>query len=88
MQKPEIKLSIVLTLFLLFSPISTHAISFDEQNFIDNSETKIINDSKIIDIDSDFFLENTFKRYLIFGPTSLPDNMKNNSIYDLSLIHI
>ena len=83
MQKSEIKLSIVLILFLLFSPITTHAISFDEQNIVDNSKNKIIVDSKIIDIESNFFLENNYKRYLIFGSTSLPDNMKNNSMYDI-----
>ena len=84
MQKSEIQLSIVLILFLLFSPISTHAISFDEETFFGNSENKIINDSKIIDVESDFFLENNFKRYLIFGSNSSQENiLKNNSIYDV-----
>ena len=87
MQKSETILSIVLILFLLFSPISTHAISFDEEIFFDNSENGVINDSKIIDIDSNFFLENNFKRYLIFGSTSLPDNIINNSIYDVKSNH-
>ncbi|MDC0387846.1 S8 family serine peptidase [Nitrosopumilus sp.] len=88
MQKSEIQLSIFLILFLLFSPISTHAISFDDENFFDNSENKIINDSKIIDIDSDFFLENNFKRYLIFGSTPLQDNIfKNNSMYSVQSAH-
>jgi len=57
MQESEIKLTIVLIVFLLFSPISIHAISFDEQNLIDNSENKIIIDSKIIDINLIFFLK-------------------------------
>jgi subtilisin family serine protease len=84
MQKSEIQLSIVLILFLLFSPISTHAISFDEETFFGNSENKIINDSKIIDVESDFFLENNFKRYLIFGSNSSQENiLKNNSVYDV-----
>jgi len=88
MQKPEIKISIVLILFLLFSPISTHAISFDGENFFDNSENKIITDSGIIDIDSDFFLENNFKRYLIFGSNPLQDGvLKNNSMYSVQSDH-
>jgi len=88
MQKSEIQLSIFLILFLLFSPISTHAISLDGEIFFDNSENKIINDSKIISIDSDFFLENNFKRYLILGSTPLQDNvLKNNSMYSVTSEH-
>ena len=34
-----------------------------------------------------FFLENNFKRYLIFGSTSLQDNLKNNSLYDVKSDH-
>ena len=75
MLNTEIKISVVLILFLLFSPISTHAISFDGENFFDNSENEIIVESEIIGIDSDFFLENNFKRYLIFGSNSLQNNM-------------
>jgi len=88
MQKSEIKITIVLILFLLFSPISIHALPFDGQNSFDNSENKIITDSEIIDINSNFFLENKFKRYLIFGSNSLPDNiLKNNSMYDVQSDH-
>jgi len=88
MQKSEIQLSIFLILFLLFSPISTNAISLDGGNFFSNSENKIIDDSKIIGIDSDFFLENNFKRYLIFGSTPLQDNiLKNNSMYSVQSEH-
>jgi len=88
MQKSEIKITIVLILFLLFSPISIHALPFDGQSSFDNSENKIITDSEIIDINSNFFLENKFKRYLIFGSNSLPDNiLKNNSMYDVQSDH-
>ncbi|WP_067958154.1 S8 family serine peptidase [Nitrosopumilus sp. Nsub] len=88
MQKSEIKITIVLILFLLFSPISIHALPFDGQNSFDNSENKIITDSEIIDINSNFFVENNFKRYLIFGSNSLPDNiLKNNSRYDVQSDH-
>ena len=84
MQKLEIKLTIVSILFLIFLPISVHALSYESENLFDNSEKKLILDSKIIDIDSDFFIENNFKRYLIFGSTTLPDNvLKNNSIYSV-----
>ena len=61
MQKPEIKLYIFLILFLLFSPISTHAISLDGENLLDNSENKIFGDSKILGFDFNTYLkfENT-----------------------------
>ena len=88
MQKSEIQLSIFLILFLLFSPISTYAISLDGQNFFNNLENKPIHDSKIMAIDSNFFLENNFKRYLIFGSNSLQDNvLKNNSMYSVQSDH-
>ena len=87
MQKSEIKLFIVLIVFLLFSPISIHAISFDGENFFDNSENEIIVESEIISIDSDFFLENNFKRYLIFGSNSLQNNMNNDSLYSIQSNH-
>ena len=88
MQKPKVIIPVVLILFLLFSPISTHANSFDDEFFFDNSKNKIISDSKIIDIDSNFFLENNFKRYLIFGPNSFQENfLKNNSMYTVQSDH-
>jgi len=88
MQKPKVIIPVVLILFLLFSPISTHANSFDDEIFFDNSKNKIVSDSKIIDIDSNFFLENNFKRYLIFGSNSLQENfLKNNSMYTVQSDH-
>jgi len=88
MQKPKVIIPVVLILFLLFSPISTHANSFDDEIFFDNSKNKIVSDSKIIDIDSNFFLENNFKRYLIFGPNSFQENfLKNNSMYTVQSDH-
>ncbi len=45
-------------------------------------------DSNIIDVDSNFFIENNFKRYLIFGSNSSPNNiLKNNSIYSIQSNH-
>jgi len=88
MQKSKVIMPVVLILLLLFSPISTHANSFDDENFFDNSKNKITSDSKIIDIDSNFFLENNFKRYLIFGPNSFQENfLKNNSMYTVQSDH-
>ena len=44
----------------------------------------LIFDSDIIDIDSDFFTENDFKRYLIFGNNLQKDDfVKTNSIYGI-----
>ena len=70
--------------FLLFSLILTnsYALPFDELSSLDDSQNQIIFNSNIIDIDSNFFIENDFKRYLIFGSNSLPDNnLHNNSLY-------
>ena len=75
MQKTEIKISIVSILFLLFSPINIHAIPINEEIFFDNSATKLKTDSNIIDVDSNFFIENNFKRYLIFGSNSSPNKI-------------
>ncbi len=45
----------------------------------------LVFDSGIVEIDSDFFAENNFKRYLIFGNSSLEnDFLKDNSIYGIS----
>ena len=89
MHKPKIKISIILIFFLFFSCISTaYAISNDGQPFFENSQNLLIHDSKIINIPSNFFLENNFIRYLIFGSNSLPDNiLKNNSIYGIKNDH-
>ena len=91
MQKTEIKISILLFFFsfLICVPIlSVHAISVDELLFFDNSQNEIIHESKIIDVSSDFFLENNFKRYLIFGSNSLQnDVLKNNFLYGIQSDH-
>ena len=89
MHKPEIKIPTILILFLVFSGVSTvYAISIDGKSLFENSQNKLIHDSKIIDISPNFFLENNFKRYLIFGSNSLQDNiLKNNSIYGVQTNH-
>ena len=76
--------------FLLFPLIlgNSYASSLDELNSFDNSQNKIIFDSNIMDIDSNFFIENNFKRYLIFGSNSLPDNNSyDNSLYGIKSDH-
>ena len=89
MHKSKIKISIFLILFLFFSCIGTaYAISSDGQPFFENSQNPLIHDSEIINTPSNFFLENNFKRYLIFGSNSLPDNiLKNNSMYGVQSDH-
>jgi subtilisin family serine protease len=71
---------------LLLSPMLTNSHAFlptDLKN-IDDIQNPLIFDSDIIEIDSDFFTENNFKRYLIFG-TNLQKNdfIKSNSIYGI-----
>jgi len=88
MQKSEIQIFVFLIIFLLFSPISTNAILYDENNFFDDSQNHLITNSGIIDINSDFFIENNFKRYLIFGSTSLENNiLQNKPIYSIQSDH-
>ena len=76
--------------FLLFSLIlgNSYALPFDELSSFDDSQNQIIFNSNIIDIDSNFFSENNFKRYLIFGSNSLPNNnLNNNSLYGIKSDH-
>ena len=77
-------------LILLISPIfiNSYAFPVNESLLIDNSQNEIIFDSDIIDVDSNFFIENNFKRYLIFGSNSLGDYaFKNNSLYGIESNH-
>jgi subtilisin family serine protease len=77
-------------LILLVSPILTnsHAFTFEESPLLNNSENSFFFNSNIIDIDSTFFVDNDFKRYLIFGSNlPQPDILKNNSIYGIQSDH-
>ena len=80
----------ILFSILLFSPILTNSYAFpvDESILLDSTQDSIIFDSDLIDINSDFFVENNFKRYLIFGSNSNGDyNFKNNSLYGIKSDH-
>ncbi|MGY5152461.1 MAG: S8 family serine peptidase [Candidatus Nitrosopumilus sp. bin_6a] len=63
---------------------NSHAFISGDMNNVANIEDKLIFDSEIIQVNSDFFVENNFKRYLIFG-NSLEQNefLKSNSIYGI-----
>ena len=52
----------LLSVFLLFSSIlaNSYALPFDELSSFDDSQNQIIFNSNIIDIDSNFFIENDF----------------------------
>ena len=70
-------------LILLFSPLitSSHAfIPVDLENKNDFSD-KLTFESGIVEIDSNFFVKNDFKRYLIFGTDSQKNNILSNSVY-------
>ncbi len=66
--------------------VNSHAyvggdLPLENKIFIDNSE---LFDSDIIKINSDFFKQNNFKRYIIFGTGSDGSNfLKNNSLYGI-----
>ena len=73
-------------LILLFSPMisSSHAFLPADLNNIVETENKFTFNSDIVQIDSDFFIENDFKRYLIFGNNlEKNDFLKSNSIYGI-----
>ena len=77
-------------LVLLIVPIfiNSYGLSEDEVILFEDSTNFEIFNSSIIDIDSNFFNENNFKRYLIFGSNSLPENkLNNNSLYGIQSDH-
>ena len=79
---------------ILASVVLTNSYAFipgdmlEEMVLEDNMSNQIKFDSDIIQIDSDFFTENDFKRYLIFGTNSQDsDLLRNNSLYGLYSDH-
>ena len=78
------KVAIFFAVILLTSSYTltnSHAsVSGDFFSVSDESNSKIF-DSGIVDVDSTFFTENNFKRYLIFGTGNEPINpLKNQHI--------
>ena len=63
---------------------SSYAFTSGDMIFEESIPKQIEFNSGIIKIDSDFFTENNFKRYLIFGTNSQnSDYLKNNSVYGI-----
>ena len=79
------KVAIFFCVLLLFPVISnSHAFLPVDLNNEYESESNFTFDSDIININSDFFTENNFKRYLIFGTDLQKNNFsKLNSIYGI-----
>ena len=71
---------------VLFSFALTNSYAYTTGDLISEEKIseQIIFNSDILQIDSDFFTENDYKRYLIFGTNSQKtDFLKNNSIYGI-----
>lgn len=72
---------------LLTVATNSYAFTFgDDDTVFEESISKQIEfNSDIIQVDSNFFTENNFKRYLIFGTNSQnSDFLKNNSLYGIN----
>ena len=81
MPKVAIFFSIVLFSFVL---TNSYAFTTGDLVFDKNISEKINFESGFLQIDSDLFTENDYKRYLIFGTSSQKtDFLKNNSIYGI-----
>ncbi|WP_185736585.1 S8 family serine peptidase [Candidatus Nitrosopumilus sp. SW] len=78
------KAAIFFSILLLSSfLVNSYAFTGDDVLFQDDSN-EIEFHSQIIDINSNFFVENNFKRYLIFGSHFQNlDHIKNNAIYGI-----
>ena len=72
-------------LILLFSPMATNSHAFIPVDLnINDSQNILTFNSDIIEINPNFFIENDFKRYLIFGNNLEMNNfLKSNSIYGI-----
>ncbi|WP_371504121.1 S8 family serine peptidase [Nitrosopumilus adriaticus] len=70
---------------ILFSFVLTNSYALTPGDLIlENDESKITFDSEILNVNSNFFTENDFKRYLIFGANTKDiDFLKNNSLHGI-----
>ncbi len=71
---------------ILLSSVATNSYAFipGDMVFEESIAKQIEFNSGIIQVDSNFFTENNFKRYLIFGTNSQnSDFLKNNSLYGI-----
>ncbi len=71
---------------ILLSAVATNSYAFTtgDMVFQESIQQQIEFNSDIIQIDSTFFAENNFKRYLIFGTNSQnPEFLKNNSLHEI-----
>ena len=76
----------ILFSIILLSTVATNSYALTSGDMIleEHMPQQIEFTSDIIQIDPDFFTENNFKRYLIFGTNSQnPDLLKNNSLYGI-----
>ncbi|QLH07594.1 S8 family serine peptidase [Nitrosopumilus ureiphilus] len=75
----------ILFSMLLLSSVLTNSYALTPGDLVlDDVKTPMTFDSEILDVDSDFFIENDFKRYLIFGTNTQDiDFLKNNSLYGI-----
>ena len=80
------KVAIIFSI-LLFSSVLTnsYALTSGDVIFDENSSNSLNFDSDLVKIDSSFFSENNFKRYLVFGTSSQhSDFLEKNSLYGIN----
>ena len=85
MQKNHFFFILILFSVIFFSIILTTSYGFisDDVKSDEDFFNQIPFNSEIIKIDSDFFVENDLKRYLVFGNNIPSQILKNNSIYGI-----
>ena len=82
------KAAIFFSIIILSSfSVNSYAFTGDDVS-IDDKFNNVKFQSQIIDIDENFFVENNFKRYIIFGTNSQnPEYLKKNSLYGVQSNH-
>ncbi|MCV0399685.1 MAG: S8 family serine peptidase [Nitrosarchaeum sp.] len=68
---------------ILLSSAFANSYGFTGDSIVLHQQDRPSFDSGIIDVDSDFFSPNTFKRYVVFGNSDGIDLVKKNSIYGI-----